>query len=220
MVKGILIDVDGTLVLSNDAHARSWVKTLSEFGYKVSLDMVRSYMGMGADQMLPRLIPTLAKKPKEIEEILSERKKLFLESYASQLKPTPGARALIKKIKALKIKYIIASSSSSEELEVLLKVAKVDDLIETVTSGSDVKESKPEPDIVKAALKKLDLNAREAIMLGDTPYDIIAASKCSVDIIALRCGGFSDKALIGAVAIHDDPKDLLTNIQTSPIICK
>ena len=220
MVKGILIDVDGTLVLSNDAHARSWVKTLSEFGYKVSLDMVRSYMGMGADQMLPRLIPTLAKKTKEIEEILSERKKLFLESYVSQLKPTPGARALIKKIKDLKMKYIIASSSSSEELEVLLKVAKVDDLIETVTSGSDVKESKPEPDIVKAALKKLDLNAREAIMLGDTPYDIIAASKCSVDIIALRCGGFSDKALIGAVAIHDDPKDLLTNIQTSPIICK
>lgn len=220
MVKGILIDVDGTLVLSNDAHARSWVKTLSEFGYKVSLDMVRSYMGMGGDQMLPKLVPTLSKKPKEISEILSERKKLFLENYAPKLKPAPGARALIRKIKDLKIKYIIASSSSSEELEILLKMAKVDNLIEVIASGSDVKESKPEPDIIKAALEKIKLKPEETVMLGDTPYDIKAAGKCKVGVIAFRCGGFSDKALKGASAIYDDPSDLLSGLDSSPIICK
>ncbi len=219
MVKGILIDVDGTLVLSNDAHAKSWVKTLSEFGYKVPLDLVRSYMGMGGDQMLPKILPRLSKKHSEIEEISSQRKKLFLESYAPSLKPAPGARDLIKKLLDLDLKYVIASSSSNEELDTLLKTAKVDDLIGIATSGSDVKESKPEPDIIKAALEKGRLNSKNSLMLGDTPYDIKAASKCGVKVIAMRCGGFSDKALKGAIAIYDDPSDLLKNIDSSPI-CK
>lgn len=219
MIKGILIDVDGTLILSNDAHAHSWIKVLSDYKYKVSLDLVRSYMGMGGDQMLPKIIPELKNNPEKIDEISKKRKKLFLKDFAPKLSPAPGARKLLKKIRDKKIQYAIASSSSDKELEILLKIANIDDMIEKSTSGSDVKDSKPEPDIIKAALKEIKLDAKEVLMLGDTPYDIQAASKCNVKVIAFRCGGFSDKALKGAISIYDDPSDLLSKIENSPI-CK
>lgn len=219
MIKGILLDIDGTLILSNDAHARSWTKTLSKYGYNVPLDKIRGFMGMGGDQMLPQLVRSLADRPDLSDKISNERKQLFLTQYAPSLKPAPGARALVQKIKDTGLKFIVASSSSNEELDILLKKAKIDDLIKIVTSKNDVKESKPEPDIVMAALEKIQLLNNEVIMLGDTPYDIEAASKCSVRVIALRCGGFSDQELKDAIAIYDDPADLLKNLDKSPI-CK
>jgi HAD superfamily hydrolase (TIGR01509 family) len=216
-IQAVLIDVDGTLVLSNDIHAQSWVDAFAVAHYDISFDQVRPLIGMGGDQVIPRLVPGLSDEAGPGKQITDYRKQLILHKYADQFVPTKGARQLIQKLRESGLKLIVASSASSEELQVLLKAAQVDDLLPEATTSSDAKASKPAPDIVEAALAKIQIPAEQVIMLGDTPYDVEAAGKAGVRMIALRCGGFSDQALSHAVAIYNDPADLLEHYQQSPL---
>lgn len=217
MIKGILLDVDGTIVLSNDAHARAWVEAFAKYNYDIPFERVRPLIGMGGDQLIPTLIPELSAEEGKGKQISDTRKEIFLSKYAPTLRPAPGARALIEKMMRSGLKIIISTSSKKDELDVLLKAAGVGDLSIEATSASDVEESKPSPDIVAAALEKIQLQPDEVLMLGDTPYDIEAARKCQVSVIAFRCGGFPEDQLKGAVAIYNDPQDLLNHYQESPL---
>jgi phosphoglycolate phosphatase-like HAD superfamily hydrolase len=106
---------------------------------------------------------------------------------------------------------VVATSADGADLKGLLEQAGVRDLIEESTSSGDVEASKPDPDIVVAALEKSGAAAHEVVMLGDTPYDVEAASRAGVRIIGVRCGGWNDRELRGAVAVYDDPEDLLAH---------
>ena len=215
MVQGVILDVDGTLVLSNDAHAQAWVDAYAAYGYEVSFDKVRPLIGMGGDQLMPQVTPELNKEEGDGKAISERRKELMINRYGPTLPPTKGARQLIERMKDEGLKLIIGSSATSQELEVLLKSAAIDGLIDQVTSSSDAEASKPAPDIVEAALKKLEMQASEVLMLGDTPYDIQSANAAGVGVIAVRCGGFNDADLAGAKAIYDDPADLLAHYADS-----
>ncbi len=217
MVQGVILDVDGTLVLSNDAHAQAWVDAYAAYGYEVSFDKVRPLIGMGGDQLMPQVTPELNKEEGDGKAISERRKELMINRYGPTVSPTKGARQLIQRMKDEGLKLIIASSATSQELEVLLKSATVDDLINEVTSSSDAEASKPAPDIVEAALQKLQMQPSEVLMLGDTPYDIQSANAAGVGVIAVRCGGFNDVDLAGAKAIYDDPADLLAHYADSPL---
>lgn len=216
-MKGILLDIDGTLVLSNDAHAEAWVRAFEHFGYTAEYEAVRLLIGMGGDKLMPEIIPELGQDGDKASEISKFRSKLFLKEYAPGLRPTPGSRALVQKLQSLGIKLLVATSAKAEELNVLLKAAEVDDLLKQATTSDDANNSKPDPDIVHAALEKIGLPPTEVIMIGDTPYDIEAAGRAGVQLIALRCGGWEDKDLTGAVAIYDDPADLLIHYDSSPL---
>ncbi len=216
MIKGVLLDVDGTLVLSNDAHAESWAKAFKKFGYDIEFRAVRSLIGMGSDKLLPKLVPGLDYNSNKAQKMREFRSQLFLEEYAPSLKPTPGSRELILRLKENKLKLIVASSASQNELSTLLKAAKVDDLLTEATTSDQADESKPDPDIIHAALTKLGLLPEQTVMLGDTPYDIEAAGRAGVQLIAVRCGGWKDEDLTGAIAIYDDPADIATHYDTSP----
>lgn len=216
-IRGVLLDNDGTLVLSNDAHARAWGQALAEHGHEVPYEKLRDLLGMGGDKVLPEVAPGLTDKEGVGKEIVARRKEIFLQTYASTLKPTPGARALVEHMQAQGLQLVVASSAQPEELEVLLGQARVDDLLPQRTTMKDAAESKPAPDIVAVALKRIGLAADAVLMIGDTPYDIEAAGKVGVGVIALRCGGFSDDRFAGAVAIYDDPADLLARYETSPL---
>jgi phosphoglycolate phosphatase-like HAD superfamily hydrolase len=113
---------------------------------------------------------------------------------------------------------VIATSAGGDEMRGLLERAGVGDLIDDATSSGDVESSKPDPDVIGAALRKGRLRAEETVMLGDTPYDIAAAARAGVPTVALRCGGWwDDLALGGAVAIYRDPADLLAHYDESPL---
>ncbi|PPS42674.1 HAD family hydrolase [Chroococcidiopsis sp. TS-821] len=215
MVQAVIVDVDGTLVLSNDAHAQSWVDAFADYGYHISFEQVRPLIGMGGDKVIPRMVPGLNKEEGDGKKISERRKQLIIEQYGPKLEAAPGARELVQRMKQQGLRLIIASSATSQELEVLLKAAKVDDLLDEATTSSDAEASKPEPDIVEAALSKLELPPDAVLMLGDTPYDIQAASAVGVGTIALRCGGFEDAQLEGAKAIYDAPADLLAHYDDS-----
>lgn len=217
MLNGVLLDIDGTFVLSNDAHAQAWVEAFAAYGYALSFEQVRPLIGMGGDQIIPRFVPELNDQDGTGKQIADRRKALILTKFGSQLSPAKGARALVQKLQENKLHLIVASSATTEELDLLLKVAQIDDLVHEVTTSDDAEASKPQPNIIEAALNKAHLAPDRAVMLGDTPYDVEAAGKAGVDVIAFRTGGFSDDQLAGAIAIYDDPADLLQHYDVSPL---
>ncbi|PLS78297.1 MAG: hydrolase [Chloroflexi bacterium] len=217
MVQGVIFDVDGTLVLSNDQHAQAWVDALAEFGYDVPFERVRPLIGMGGDKLMPEVVPGLNDEESPGKEIAKRRKEIFKERYLRTLTPANGSRQLLEHLKNAGVKIVIASSATSEELSSLLQAAGVEELVEDATTSSDANESKPAPDIVGVALDKLKLQPEQTIMIGDTPYDIESAKGCGVGVVGVRCGGFSDDQLAGAVAIYDDPADILAHVKDSPL---
>ena len=217
--QGAILDVDGTLVLSNDAHAQGWVEAFAAFGYEVKFEQVRPLIGMGGDQIVPKFAPGLDSKEGKGKEIADRRKELIINKFGSNLAPANGARELLQKMQQQGLKLLIATSATSQELSVLLKAARVDDLLsqDEAATSSDAEKSKPEPDIVEVALSKLGMQPDAAVMLADTPYDIESASKAGVGVIAFRCGGFDDSQLKDAIAIYNDPADLLAQYDSSPL---
>jgi len=133
------------------------------------------------------------------------------------LRPFPGARDLVARLRADGLRVIVASSGERELLDALLERVGIIALIDGVTSASDAARSKPAPDLVAAALAQAALPSAAVVMLGDSPYDIEAARRADVRTIALRCGGFSDADLAGALVIYDDPSDLLARYADSPL---
>lgn len=213
--KAALLDVDGTLLDSNDAHAQSWVDTFAAHGFDVDPQLVRDLIGKGGDKLLDETVH-VAKDSPEGKELTKHRAAIFKKTYLPQLRAFPGARALLERMKEAGLKLVVATSAGSDEVNDLLKQAGVDDLIQATTTSSDAKESKPDPDIVVAALARAGCAPREAVMLGDTPYDVSAARKAGVAVVALRCGGWEDADLSDANAIYDGAADLLRAFDTSP----
>ena len=214
-LKGVLLDVDGTLVDSNDAHAHAYVDVLKAFGYAAPFERVRPLIGMGGDELLPKLIG-VAGDAKLRQDIDARRSEIFKTRYLPEVKAFSGVRELLERLTDDGLSLIAASSSGKDTLAALLELADVSDLIGEQTSSSDADASKPHPDILTVALDKLSLPADQALLLGDTPYDLQAAAPLGLGVVAFRCGGWNDRDLKGAVAIYDGPQDLLTNYETSP----
>ncbi|HET9423853.1 MAG TPA: HAD-IA family hydrolase, partial [Gemmatimonadaceae bacterium] len=153
----------------------------------------------------------------EGERIGKRHGEIFRERYLPRLRVFHGTHAFLERLASAGATLVIASSAGSEVLAAMLKHAKLEKLIDDRTSSGDVESSKPDPDVVQAALKKAGAKAKDAIFIGDTPYDIEAAGRAGVRCVAVRCGGWwSDEELKGAVAIYDDPDDILDYWDTSP----
>ena len=219
LVHGAILDVDGTLVDSNDAHARAWVDAFRELGFDVPYEKVRPLIGMGGDNLLPVAVGIEEDDPRG-ERLSKRRGEIFKEKYLRALKPFPGTRDLLKRMRDEGLELAVASSASKEDLKPLLEIAQAADLIDSKTSSDDAENSKPDPDIIQAALKRLKMPPGDALMLGDTPYDIEAAAKAGVKTVAFRCGGWKDDGLKGAIAIYDGPADLLARFDASPFARK
>jgi HAD superfamily hydrolase (TIGR01509 family) len=216
LLKGVIFDIDGTLVDSNDAHAQSWVDTFAEAGYDVPFDVVRPLIGMGADKLLPKTIG-IKHETAEAKKLIKRRSEIFREQYLPRLRPFNGSRELVLRVRSDGLKAIVATSAKDEELKGLLKAAQVEDLMQERATASDAKRSKPDPDIVEAAIDESDTEPENLVMIGDTPYDIEAATKARVRTIAFRSGGWTDESLKGAVEIYDGPADLLAHYDSSLI---
>jgi HAD superfamily hydrolase (TIGR01509 family) len=213
-VRGALLDVDGTLLDSNEAHVSSWLDALQEQSVTVSRERLRHLIGMGADNLLPALGLSDERGPgKRAKE---RHDALFHDCWLPRLRPLPGARALILRLRDAGIARIVVTSSKKDALHEVLGVAGVVDLIEDAAAGEDAPATKPAPDLVEAAIRRCGIPPAHLIMLGDTPYDVTAARKAGVDTVAVRSGGFSDHDLAGAVAIYEDTRDLLEHFTDSP----
>jgi HAD superfamily hydrolase (TIGR01509 family) len=218
MISAAIFDLDGTLVDSNDLHAEAWQESFRHFGKEIPYDELRHQIGKGGDQYLPAFLT-----PGEIKRIGEElndfRSKLFKQKYLGRVQPFPKVRELFEKLRADGKRVVLASSGNADEVEHYIELTRIGDLIDGRTTKSEVRHSKPEPDVFLEALNQLHLPAQEAMAIGDTPYDVDAAKKSQIPTIALLCGGFPEDQLraSGAVAIYRDIADLLASYQRSPL---
>ena len=213
MVKAIIFDLDGTLVDSVRYHAEAWVKAFKEYGYDFSHETLSQQIGKGSEFIVGELLSS-DEAEKLHSDIAQYRKQYYQENLLEKVQPFPKVKELFQTIKADGIKIVLASSARQETIEHYKQLLEIEDLIEGATSTDEVKKSKPEPDIFRTALDKLEgVSADEAIVVGDSPYDAIAAKKIDITTIGLLGGGFSEDTLkeAGCVAIYKDPADLLDN---------
>lgn len=218
----ILFDIDGTLLDSVDLHARAWREAFLAFGKDIPFDVVRSQIGKGGDQLLPVFLSPseLAASGKEIERWRSDWWKL---RYMHEVKPFPGVRPLFIAVRNRGWTPVLASSAKDDELSFYVRVLEIGDLIEATTSKDDVARSKPHPDIFAAALDRVpDRDRKGSWVVGDSPWDALAASRLRLPVLGVRCGGFPEEELrkAGADPIFDGPADLLAHLDRSPFAAR
>jgi HAD superfamily hydrolase (TIGR01509 family) len=212
-IETVLFDIDGTLDNSNDSHAHSWVDALAEAGYTIPFERIRPLIGLGSDKLFPKLGAGLRADTEPGKSILRRRRDIFLKQYLPAIEPFAGAHDLVAALRAHDYRLIVASSASEEELTPLLRIAGVENLFDHAMTPNEVEKSKPDPDIVEAALAWSKTSRENAVMIGDSRYDVEAAVRAGVAAIALRCGGTSDTDLADATAIFDDPASLLRALE-------
>ena len=207
----VMLDVDGTLVDSNVAHAHAWVDAFEERGVEISVERVQRMIGMGGDRVIETVMGGR-------DDAVSERRsELFRERWLSHVGPLLGSRELLLRLRDEGYPYVLASAAKADELEAVLQAAGIADLCELRTTSDEVDASKPDPASIEAALRKLDVDRSRVVMVGDTPYDLQAARGASIDLIGFTSGGWSYDALAGSVAIYAHPGDLLATWAASPL---
>lgn len=216
-----IFDVDGTLVDSVDLHARAWQEAFAHFGHKIELEAVRSQIGKGGDQLMPVFLSRdeIGLRGETIEAFRSQ---LWKGQYLKRVRAFPEVRELFQAILRRGVRIALASSAKADELAIYKQIAGIDDLIEEETTADDAARSKPHPDIFAAALRRLGVKAADAMVVGDTPWDAIAARRAGVRTIGVLCGGFAESDLLaaGCIAIHRDPADLRARLDDSPLLAQ
>jgi HAD superfamily hydrolase (TIGR01509 family) len=187
-----ILDVDGTLVDTNYHHALAWHRALRAHGHQIQMWKVHRHIGMGGDQILDSLIgeKAAAAQGDEIREAEAEAYGELIE----EVEPLEGARDLIAKLKDEGSTVILASSAKEDEVEHYLDLLEARDLVDDWTTSADVESTKPDPDLVHAALDKAG-NDAPSVMVGDSIWDVKAAKAAGLPTLAVLTGGFSEAEL-------------------------
>ena len=202
-LQAILLDIDGTLIDSNDKHAHCWVEAFAHFGKQVAWDDVRVQIGKGGDLLVPDTLD--AREMQKFGEPLKKyRGELWKEKYMHGVRPFPGAVDAMHALHERGLKLALASSSNPDEVEYYVELLGVGDLLKGTTSKEDAELSKPSPEIFQAALERVKSDPARTLAVGDTPYDIVAAHRTPVPIAAVLCGGFPRETLTKAEFLFDD----------------
>ena len=214
-MKAILFDIDGTLVDSNDDHIQAWDEVMRDAGHAFTWQQLHDQVGKGGDNYVPALLPHVSEE--EADRLSGAHGPVYKERYLSRVRPFPGARDLLGKCHDAGLIVVLATSASADERDHYLDLLDADDLVDASTTADDVAHTKPCPDIFDTARRKVGVEASEALVVGDTPYDIAAAQAAGIPAVAVRSGGFTDDQLGGAVAIYDDVAAILADFDQSPL---
>ena len=218
MPRAAVFDVDGTLIDSVDLHASAWVDALTKFGHSVAFEEVRSQIGKGGDQLIPVFLSE-AQQHEYGEALETWRGERFKSHYLPMVRPFSAVPELFRRVREAGLMVAVASSSKQDELQVYLEIAGLTELVDATASSADAERSKPAPDVFQAALKKLQIEGRDAVAVGDTPYDATAAGQAGMVTIGLLSGGFTEAALraAGCAAVYPGPGALLACFDASPL---
>jgi HAD superfamily hydrolase (TIGR01509 family) len=218
MARAVLFDIDGTLMDSVNLHAQAWQEALARFGKEVKYEDVRSQIGKGGDKLLPVFLDEeeLERFGEDLDEY---RGGLYERQYLPWAKPFPGARDLLARLKQAGTLVGLASSCKRTELGYYLRLVGGASLVDAATTAEDAEQSKPQPDIFLACLEKLALDPGDAVAVGDSPYDAVAAGRAGIRTVGVLSGGFPQRDLeaAGCIAIYQDVGDILERLQTSPL---
>ena len=210
-MRGILFDVDGTLIDSNDIHTKAWIEAFAHFGKKLKWSEVRHQIGKGGDLLVPDLLT--AKEMQTFgDKVKKYRTDLFKKKYMRIIEPFPRVRENLRALKERGLRLALASSSNPDEVEYYTQLLGVEDLLAGTTSKKDAKFSKPSPEIFEAARRRTKTSRERTLIVGDTPYDVLAAHRSAMPIAAVLSGGFERKLLKKAEFLFDDVEELVEKI--------
>ena len=210
-----ILDVDGTLVDTNYQHALAWYRAFDRHGVTLPVWRVHRHIGMGGDQLIEALAGEDVERDKG-DAIRDAEKELYAE-LIDEVKPLPDARRLIEVLKERGHTVVLASSAKDEELEHYLDLLDARDLADDWTSSGDVEETKPNPDLVEAAIAKA--GGGEAVMIGDSTWDCEAAKRAGIQTVAVLTGGFSEQELLdaGAAVVFESMGELIDKLGDTPL---
>jgi phosphoglycolate phosphatase-like HAD superfamily hydrolase len=206
-IRTVLLDLEGTLVDSNEAHTEAWLQVFREEGLPVDYDRLRCTIGVGSDQFLPA-VAGVAPETHRGQKLTARHEALFLDRFLPGLKLFQDTPALLDRLKGAGLHLIAISSGSDAIARRLVQLTGLGELIAGPTSTRKLLET---------ALERHGCYPSETLFVADTPYDIEAALRLGIQTIALRSGGWLDDSLEGAIAVYDDPHDLLENFEVSPL---
>jgi HAD superfamily hydrolase (TIGR01509 family) len=213
-----IIDIDGTLVDTNYHHAIAWYRAFRQHDIVLPLWQIHRRIGMGGDQVVKEL--TDEQTDRDLgDEIRAAEKALYM-AFVDEIATMKGARGLIGELKSRGHTVVLASSAKEDEVERYLDLLDARELADAWTTAADVESTKPEPDLVKAALERADAGEGEtALMIGDTPWDILAAKRAGLETLAVRTGGFGVDELreAGALAVYASVAELCDALDDTPL---
>jgi HAD superfamily hydrolase (TIGR01509 family) len=207
-----LLDVDGTLVDSNYVHTLAWFRSFKTSGHVVPMARIHRLVGMGADQLLEEL---LGRHDPAVENGWQEE----FARLRDEIPALPGAAELARALHERGVTVVLATSGKPDDVEVLRKAIGADRWVDGVVNSSEVESSKPAPDIFSKALDVAGAEPADAVVVGDTVWDVRAAAACGLPCVAVTCGGISRSELdeAGAVAVYRDPEELVAELDRSPL---
>ena len=216
MAAGVLFDVDGTLVDTTYLHTVAWWQALRQRGEDVPMARIHRAIGMGSDKILDALLGD-DHDPGPDDETRAAHGALYAQFW-DRLRPQPGAVDLVRACAGRGWTVGLASSAAPPEFAALRRALDVDDVVAGATNSGDAEESKPDPDIVQAALDRTGLAPGNVLFVGDAVWDVYAAARLSIPCVGLTCGGIAEAELTeaGAVAVYRDPADLHANLDRLP----
>ncbi|HEX3242883.1 MAG TPA: HAD family hydrolase [Solirubrobacterales bacterium] len=188
----VVLDIDGTLVDTNYQHAIAWHRALRDCGYVVQLWEIHRHIGMGGDQIVSALVGDEAERSDG--DAIREGEGEAYGELIGEVQAMDGATELLEELRDDRARTILASSAKAEEVEHYIDLLGARDLIEGWTTSADVERTKPDPDLVDAALRKVGCDG-PAVMVGDSTWDVKAADAAGVPTLAVLTGGFSESEL-------------------------
>ena len=215
MALAAILDIDGTLVDTNYHHAIAWFRAFREHGVTPAVWRIHRHIGMGGDHLVAAVAGA------EVEQsaggAIREAEKRLYADLIDEVPPLEGARELIEALKGRGHTVVLASSAHGDDVEHYLDLLDVRDLVDAWTTSDDVEATKPEPDLVAAAMQKA--GELTAVMVGDTTWDVKAAARADVKTIAVLTGGFSEAELLaaGAVAVFESAAELAASLDSTPL---
>lgn len=208
----VLFDIDGTLVDTNYFHTLAWWRALRDAGEEIAMSDIHPLIGMGSDKLLESLIG-------EEREGLRDAHADHFRPFKAEVRAFGGARELLGTVAGRGVQVVLATSSQEADLKELLAAIDAEDAISSIVHGDEVNASKPAPDIFATALDKVGLDPATTMVVGDTRWDVEAASKLGLDTVAVLTGGTTRRDLqdAGALEVYTSVADLLDQIDDSPL---
>jgi HAD superfamily hydrolase (TIGR01509 family) len=217
MPPAAILDVDGTLVDTNYHHAIAWFRAFRRHFLTLQVWRIHRHIGMGGDQLVAALAGD------EVEERLGDsirdaESELYRE-LIGEVQAMEGSRRLIEDLKDAGNAVVLASSAKEWEVQHYLELLEAAELVDAWTTSDDVERTKPEPDLVHAALEKVGGRSKEATLIGDTVWDVEAAHRAGVDALAVLTGGFSEQELsdAGAREVFTSVEELRQSLAETPL---
>ncbi|MFJ8074467.1 HAD family hydrolase [Streptomyces sp. NPDC096176] len=216
MDRAAVFDVDGTLADTNHLHVTAWWEAFRQAGHRVPMHHIHRSVGLAGHDLIAHLLGDDRDTGKD-DTIKAAHQALYA-TYSDRLPAFDRAGDLLRALAGDGWTVVLATSAAGAELAALRKAIDADDAISATASSDDVDEGKPAPEPVEHALELAGVPAGNSLFVGDTVWDMQAATRAGVRCVGLLCGGIPRTALeaAGASAVYDDPADLLAELATSP----